>query len=116
MLERCLNSNGFSILPLNVPAVMTVNIPQAVFTYIVMYLILKYYNEVSPTLAGLACVCMLACSYLPYKVQNKNTIFKHVLLKQDVDSSGFSDYTTAHECKHLSMSESLLIVSDSILK
>ena len=59
-------------------------------------------------------MCMLACSYVPYKVQNKNTIFKHVLLKQDVDSSGFSDYTTAHECKHLSMSESLLIVSDSM--
>ena len=81
-----------------------------------MYLILEFYNEVSPTLAGLACVCMLACSYLPYKVQNKNTIFKHVLLKQDVDSSGFSDYTTAHECKHLSMSESLLIVSDILYK
>ena len=26
-----------------------------------------------------------------------------MLFKQDVNSSGFSDCTTAHECKHLSM-------------
>ena len=66
---------------------MTVNIPLAVCTYIVMYMVLEYYNGVSLTLAGLEWTCVYACLQ-PLTITPLKLFLEHVHLKQDVDSRG----------------------------
>ena len=103
---QCQRGAWSSILQLSVPAVMTVNIPQAVSTYTVMYMswnIVMEWASVSPTIVGLEWTCVYAC----WQPLNINPA-EQIPLKTNFGTCSpqtrcwySSDYSIVQECKCL---------------